>query len=364
MKKILVLEGREGIGGGQIITKRICDALSSEYDVSVFIPGENNDISRLLSGYQQYHYNLIPYANGKKKMKDYYSLFYNTFHIYRVLHKLLKEMHFDLLYIQHQNILPVCVLADRNFGIKIISHLHVIYIDKRARDMIDYLLKNRQVKRVLGVSEYTLSQLSQSNLQKSSILYNPIPVKEKVNINYFSHRLAIIGDVVEYKGHRVLFKAMQSLPEDYELNVIGNLVDEEFLKILQSFSFKCIYTGMISNVADYLVENQISLVVIPSISPFETFSLSMTESWALGIPTLATDGYGMKELVESFLSLYRDDMLFTRGNEVELSEKILSLYSNKQLYQEISNAVYRVIKEVLDERIFREMLLKEISSIV
>lgn len=230
--------------------------------------------------------------------------------------------------------------------------------------MIDYLLKNRQVKRVLGVSEYTLSQLSQSNLQKSSILYNPIPVKEKVNINYFSHRLAIIGDVVEYKGHRVLFKAMQSLPEDYELHVIGNLVDEEFLKILQSFSFKCIYTGMISNVADYLVENQISLVVIPSISPFETFSLSMTESWALGIPTLATDGYGMKELVESFLSLYRDDMLFTRGNEVELSEKILSLYSNKQLYQEISNAVYRVIKEVLDERIFREMLLKEISSIV
>ncbi len=364
MRKILVLEGRESIGGGQIITKRICDALSTEYDVSVFIPGENNNISRLLSGYQQYHYNLIPYANGKKKMKDYYSFFYNTFHIYRVLHKLLKEVHFDLLYIQHQNVLPVCVLANRRIGVKIVSHLHVIYIDTLTRRMIDCILKSRQVKRIFGVSEYTLSQVSKSNLQKSFVLYNPIPVKEKININYSSHKLAIIGDVVKFKGHRVLFKAMQSLPEDYELHVIGNLLDAKYLDALQLFSTKCIYTGLISNVADYLVENQISLVVIPSISPFETFSLSMTESWALGIPTLATDDYGMKELVETFLYPFRDKILFAKGNETDLSEKILSLYGDKQEYQRISIAVYRVIKDSLDERKFREMLLKEISSII
>ena len=45
MKKILIFEGRETIGGGQIITKRICDILSSKYDVSVFIPGQDNGIS-------------------------------------------------------------------------------------------------------------------------------------------------------------------------------------------------------------------------------------------------------------------------------------------------------------------------------
>ena len=51
MKKILIFEGRETIGGGQIITKRICDILSSKYDVSVFIPGQDNGISNLLSNY-------------------------------------------------------------------------------------------------------------------------------------------------------------------------------------------------------------------------------------------------------------------------------------------------------------------------
>ena len=64
MKKILIFEGRETIGGGQIITKRICDILSSKYDVSVFIPGQDNGISNLLSNYKQYHYQLVPYSSG------------------------------------------------------------------------------------------------------------------------------------------------------------------------------------------------------------------------------------------------------------------------------------------------------------
>ena len=44
-KNILILEGRETIGGGQIITKKICKILSESNNVSVFIPGEKNAIS-------------------------------------------------------------------------------------------------------------------------------------------------------------------------------------------------------------------------------------------------------------------------------------------------------------------------------
>lgn len=35
-KNILILEGRETIGGGQIITKKICKILSESNNVSVF----------------------------------------------------------------------------------------------------------------------------------------------------------------------------------------------------------------------------------------------------------------------------------------------------------------------------------------
>ena len=182
--------------------------------------------------------------------------------------------------------------------------------------MICCFLNHKYVKRIFGVSRYTLSQLSQQNLKKSSILYNPIPLREKIKISCSSHKIAIVGDVVRFKGHHIVFEAMQSLPENSELHVIGNLLDKKYLEQLQSFSIKCVYTGLISDVANYLVENQISLVIIPSISP-ETFSLSMTESWALGIPTIATDDYGMKEIVEKYIPLYCDVILFNKGDVVD-----------------------------------------------
>ena len=45
MRNILVIEGRQSIGGGQIITKKVCDGLSEENNISVFIPGKENAIS-------------------------------------------------------------------------------------------------------------------------------------------------------------------------------------------------------------------------------------------------------------------------------------------------------------------------------
>lgn len=44
---------------------------------------------------------------------------------------------------------------------------------------------------------------------------------------------------------------------------------------------------------------QTDLVIVPSVG-FETFSLAMVESWGKGIPTIASDLGGMKELVENF----------------------------------------------------------------
>ena len=35
MRNILVIEGRQSIGGGQIITKKVCDGLSEENNISL-----------------------------------------------------------------------------------------------------------------------------------------------------------------------------------------------------------------------------------------------------------------------------------------------------------------------------------------
>jgi glycosyltransferase involved in cell wall biosynthesis len=48
-------------------------------------------------------------------------------------------------------------------------------------------------------------------------------------------------------------------------------------------------------------------LIVPSISPFETFSLSMVESWSMGIPTIATNAFGMKEIVNTFYQDQEDE---------------------------------------------------------
>lgn len=90
----------------------------------------------------------------------------------------------------------------------------------------------------------------------------------------------------------------------------------------------------------------------------------MTESWALGIPTIATDDYGMKEIVEKYIPLYCDVILFNKGDVVDLVAKILNLYNDECLYRKVSDAVYCVIREHLNEGKFKKRLLNEISSII
>ena len=80
MRNILVIEGRQSIGGGQIITKKVCDGLSEENNISVFIPGKENAISLYLSDFSQYHYKLKEYSRGKKQVKDYFLFFLILYH--------------------------------------------------------------------------------------------------------------------------------------------------------------------------------------------------------------------------------------------------------------------------------------------
>lgn len=368
MKKILVLEGKETIGGGQIITKKICDILSKKYDISVLIPGDNtNDISRLLNNYKQFHYKLKPYTRGKKVFNDYLRLIYNIYVTYKELKKIFHEEKYDLIYIQHQNILPVVIIANWTLKIKAISHLHVIYTNRKTAILIDRLLRAKWINIILGVSNYTISQLNSKNKDKSYVLYNP--VQPVANISKFCNNsnpnIAIIGDITEDKGHHILFEAIKLLSKSahYHIHVIGNIVDKLYYERLLKYNLSVHFTGFITNVSKYLESNNINITVIPSISP-ETFSLSMTESWALGIPTIATNDFGMKELVETFMAKYKKDMLFNREDSYDLANKIKNLCNNPILYNIISETCFRTINETLNPNIFEHKLLEKVHQAI
>lgn len=366
MKSILVIEGRRTIGGGQIVTKKICDSLSKEYCVSVFIPGDSSTpVAKYLSNVKQHYYKLKEYGRGKKTPIDYLRFAYNLVVTFISLFRLLKREHFDLIYIQHQNILPEVVLVNKFFKIPCVSHLHVYYADGFARKLVNKCLMDSNIKKVVGVSHYTLSKLNPSVKEKSDILYNSVTYNKSSDDDSWHNQVAIVGDVIPNKGHKILLDALKKMDEVYTLHIIGNVVSPEFLNILNvdCEKVRLVSTGMISNVPDYLKSHKVSLVVIPSIAPFETFSLAMVEAWSMGIPTLATNDFGMKEIVETFVPSHANELLFTKGDSIELSRKIDFLSRESSLRKDLCVKLKRVAEDQLNEDVFEYNVLKLVKDI-
>lgn len=364
-KTLLMIEGRETIGGGQVMTKIICDSLSSEYDIINFIPGnKHSEISKYLRGYKRIFYNNKTYNHGKKTLSDIFKFIINFFSISTKLIKTELRIKSDIVYVQHLSLLPICVFISLFTRRKIIAHVHVFYIDKRARWIIDFFLRSNLVIKIIGVSKYSISQFSSSIRDKAEVLHNPVISKADNSKKTITKDVAIIGDVCWQKGQHVLFEALNNL-DGYFIHVIGNIVDSKYKEELELkfINLSFVFTGMIDDVSEYLVEKKISFTVVASISKFETYSLAMVESWELGIPTIATCDFGMKELVEEYFPKFKDSMLFTLGSSSELRKKIIALENNPKSYKEISVAVRKVADEHLCLMLFKKELVTMLSNL-
>ena len=364
MKKILLVEGRLSIGGGQVISLAVCKALAVENEMITFLPGdEKSPIAQLLSDYEQNYFVQHEYSRGQKSLNDAFRLAKNSFAFLK-LRRVIKSRSVDVVYVQHASMLPTVLLACIGLNVKIIVHLHVVYSDNRVRSLMNRMLSKKKVSLILGVSHYTFSQLQPSLLKKCKIIYNPVPLltpqSDKVIRN-----IAIIGDVIELKGHHVLFSAIAQMSSEYHIHVIGNIVDANYKeRLLKDYPHvRVTFTGMIKDVHSYLRENRVGLVVVATTAVFETFSLAMVEAWSQSIPTIATNDFGMKELINKFLPQYKDYMLFEKNNSEDLRKKIEFLKNNETLYNTISHDVVSIVRNHLNEENFEKEVRLEIQKI-
>lgn len=364
MKHILITEGRRSIGGGQIMTKRLCDVLGEHYNVSVLIPDGDTPISRYLCSTQQFYYPLIEYSRGHKGLIDLWYFLVNFRNGYRSIKQILKDEKIDLIYIQAPSAIPAVACLARKYKIKAIVHLHVYHVDAKSRYLLNILLRLKVFFSIIGVSNYTLSQLSSENRKKSVVLHNYISGFCKCLPPSLSNKnrmiIAVIGDVMKVKGQKILFDALNSTSLNVELLIIGRIVESDYYDQIvgKKYNFPFNFTGYIEKVLPY--SRQIDLIVIPSISPFETFSLSMVEAWGCGIPTIASSLGGMKELVNKFLSHHKDILLFEALDTENLKRNIEKILQDDSVYKEISTEVYNVSKTFSQENF--ESQLKSIIN--
>lgn len=122
---------------------------------------------------------------------------------------------------------------------------------------------------------------------------------------------------------------------------LQNLAQE--LKIVD----KIIFAGMKCDVYPYVAAFDVGVISSDS----EGFSNSVLEYMAMGVPVVATDVGGNREIVQDGITGY----LVPRNNPKAMAEKICNLLENSRLRNEMGKAARNLIKEYTRDRKIKEL---------
>jgi glycosyltransferase involved in cell wall biosynthesis len=151
-------------------------------------------------------------------------------------------------------------------------------------------------------------------------------------------RVGFIGTLVRHKGVHTLLEAARTIPQEkIELKIFGEPKDfpgyVRSLKKLAGKDPRIKWMGRVEHdrVNDALAG--IDLLVVPSLW-YENSPLTIHEAFMAGVPVLAGNIGGMKELVEE-----GGGMLFDPGNYQDLAEKIKSLNTDPAKLEQLRKSI-------------------------
>ena len=150
--------------------------------------------------------------------------------------------------------------------------------------------------------------------------------------------LTMIGRFVNSKNQKMILDAIAILPSKYHLTLVGDGENLAFIKSYAKFikvSNRVAFEGHIDDVFEVLKKTDIYIQA----SNWEGFGLSVLEAMLAGKPVISTDVEGLKELVDGF------GIIVKNNDYIDLSNKIIELEKNAMLYNELSKKSICRVKE-------------------
>jgi glycosyltransferase involved in cell wall biosynthesis len=147
-----------------------------------------------------------------------------------------------------------------------------------------------------------------------------------------------------FKGVEVLLRALKLLPSRVKGLVVGDGdLRSHYEEISRKLNLdtRVIFTGTASQAQLRAYYQLADLTVLPSTTAGEAFGLVLLESLACGIPVIASDLPGVRTVVDEG----QDGFLVEPGHAQHLADKILFLYQNKPIAEQMGRRGRKKVEE-------------------
>lgn len=181
-------------------------------------------------------------------------------------------------------------------------------------------------------------------------------MKAKLKIPSGVLLIGAVSRLSHEKGIDMLIEALRLLKIDnigFHLLIVGSGPEEtKLMNQVSSYNLSHIVTFY--GAADWETAMQLmvilDIVVVPS--RFEGFGLTAAEAMTASKPVVASDSFGLKEIV-----IHEETgLVFQAGNTFDLSEKLKVLLSDVQLRELYGKSGYERVKKLFDMKVFQETI--------
>lgn len=188
---------------------------------------------------------------------------------------------------------------------------------------------------------------------KSHRIYNPLSFNSELKSNCFSKNIVSVGRLTKQKGFDLLieaFKEVNKINSEWTLTIVGDGEEKKALRTLIE-KYKLGNNIFIKPFTDNIIEQYLNSSVYVSSSRWEGFGLVLIEAMECGLPVIAFDNSGPREIID------RDGVngiLVESGNINKLSCEIIELINNEEKRMSISKESINRAKCFYTEEIARE----------
>ena len=222
----------------------------------------------------------------------------------------------------------------------------------------------KQYKKIISISEGTQSNLktwikADKDDKRFVVINNGVNLDAFKNLkkeHEYSHTLIMVARFAPAKDQMTIIKAMTLLDKDVHLILVGDGETLESCKKtaeVLAVDERVHFVGTQSDVPRWIGKADVGI----QSSHWEGFGLTAVEMMAGGLPVVASDVEGVKQVVEGA------GVLFPHGDYEKLAEEIKKLLYNKEYYEQVKNKckersgmydIKTMVKSYLD--IYKEIL--------